>query len=327
MASIETAANEAAGGAAEPARRPGWVALAARVGPRLPAGRTRWLNWLARRRAPGMFWDRLPAELGGAWYLCDLRDSLAREVCFLGRYAPQETALVRARLSPGATFVDVGANWGYFTLLAAERVGPAGRVVALEPDPRLYAALRRNLERNGWLDRVAALPVAAADRPGTGTLAGFDEHGGNFGLSRLSHSASGAGPAFAVAARPLDDLLDERGLDRVDLLKMDIQGGEALALAGLRRSLAAGRVRRLLLELHPAEIAEHGRSVAELVQELRGFGYRGWAVDFSRAATRRATYARRLEAAGLLRPFHDAEPLDAWAHLYWTAPGVPEGPG
>ena len=62
---------------------------------------------------------RLPWDAGGYWFECDPRDAIAREVCFTGRYEPQETALVRTILRPGMSFVDVGANWGYFTLLAA----------------------------------------------------------------------------------------------------------------------------------------------------------------------------------------------------------------
>ena len=107
----------------------------------------------------------MPAWAGAYRYACDLRDGIAREVFFTHGYAPQETALVRALLRPGHTFVDVGANWGYFTLLGAHLVGPHGRVVAFEPDPRLFRTLAWNLRANA-LSRVRALPLAAADRAG-----------------------------------------------------------------------------------------------------------------------------------------------------------------
>jgi tRNA G37 N-methylase Trm5 len=127
---------------------------------------------------------RLPEELGGGFFRCDLRDSIAREVCFTGRYEPQETALVRALLGPGMSFVDVGANWGYFTLLAAHQVGRSGRVISLEPDPRLFPVLADNIAVN-HLSQVTALQVAAGSESGSLTLAGFDEAGDNFGLSRV----------------------------------------------------------------------------------------------------------------------------------------------
>src|SRR5262245_56723365 len=119
---------------------PPWVRLAARVIRRLPAGRYRAMNQI-HRLSQSAFWMRSPKRLGGWSFQCDLRDSIAREVCFTGRYEPQETALVQAILKPGMSFVDVGANWGYFTLLAAHKVGVKGRVVSLEPDPRLFPVL------------------------------------------------------------------------------------------------------------------------------------------------------------------------------------------
>ena len=90
---------------------PRWVSLASRVIRNLPAGRYRLTNWLCRNRiAP--FWARMNNTLGGHFFSCDVRDTIAREVCFSGRYEPQETALVQRLLQPGMSFLDVGANWG-----------------------------------------------------------------------------------------------------------------------------------------------------------------------------------------------------------------------
>ena len=168
------AAAEAAALPAEPdwgalGEAPGWLRAVAWAVRRLPAGRYRAMNALPRRLR---FAARLPREVGGWRFACDLRDLTAREAFFTGRYGPQETALLGAALRPGATFVDVGANWGYFTLLAAHRVGPAGRVVALEPDPRLFALLRANLAANG-IGWAVALPwrrrTARGPSPSRGT--------------------------------------------------------------------------------------------------------------------------------------------------------------
>jgi FkbM family methyltransferase len=297
---------------------PVWVRMWAPVVRRLPAGRYRLMNWLCRRPvAP--FWARTPRHLGGCAFCCDLRDSIAREVCFTGRYEPQETALLLRLLGPGATFVDVGANWGYFSLLGASLVGPGGRVVSLEPDPRLFALLEANVRRND-LQQVTACQVAAADTAGTLRLAGFDEAGGNWGLSRL---AGGDGAThFEVAARPIDELLDEQNVDRVDLLKMDIEGAEDLALRGMREGLRRGRYRRVLLEVHPTLLAERGRSVSEVLGLLRDAGYRGWHVDHSPAATRQAAYRASLDASRFLLPLKDGEIGDAWPHLLWLSPEV-----
>ncbi|HEX2205364.1 MAG TPA: FkbM family methyltransferase, partial [Longimicrobium sp.] len=215
---------------------------------RLPAGRYRAMNLV---RAGGPFAARLPAEAGGMRFACDLRDLIAREAFFTGRYGPQETALLKAVLRPGATFVDVGANWGYFTLLAAHLVGPAGRVVAFEPDPRLVRLLDANVAANG-LAQATVVPRAAADAGGMLTLAGFDAEAGNWGLSSVvARDGEGNGARFAVEAARIDDELDAREIERVELLKMDIEGTEDRALAGMAGGLARGRYRRVLVELHP----------------------------------------------------------------------------
>jgi len=218
------------------------------------------------------------------------------------------------------TFVDVGANWGYFTLVAAHLVGVGGRVLSLEPDPRLYNVLSGNVERN-CLRHVSAHRVAASDRDGTLTLAGFDERGGNFGLSRVVEEDPDGASRFSVASRSLDALLDEQeGFGRVDVLKMDIEGAEDLALSGMRAGLARGRYRCVLLELHPALLAERGRSVAEVVDLLANAGYRGWRIDHTPAATRRAAYSSEPRVAEFLCELRRDERLEAWPHLLWLSP-------
>ncbi|HEU4557637.1 MAG TPA: FkbM family methyltransferase [Longimicrobium sp.] len=283
---------------------------------RLPAGRYRAMN-LAPRDG-GAFWAELPRREGGLRFVCDLRDVTAREVFFTGRYAPQEMALLDALLRPGGTLVDVGANWGWFTLLGAARVGAAGRVVALEPDPRLFAQLEANLAANA-LAQVDALPLAAAGRDATLTLEGYDPHAGNWGVSSLV-AGQGGGHRFEVAGRRVDGVLDEQGIGTVDLLKMDIEGAEDQALRGMEAGLAGGRYRRLLVELHPGLHPRGGALLDDVAALLRKAGYRGWAVDSAASTTRRASYSRRVDAASLLRAL-DGSRDDPWPHQLWAAPG------
>ena len=304
------------------AREPGWVTLAARVIRALPAGRYRAMNWVARR--PGApFWARLPADLGSLAFRCDLRDPLMREVCITGRYEPQETALLQQLLRPGMTFVDVGANWGYFTLAAAYLVGPAGRVVSVEADPRACRVIRTNLTRND-LAWVRLVDAAASDEPGVVSLQTYGEgndDSGNFGVAATTTVVEG-GSRFNIAARRLDDVLDEAGVERVDLLKMDIEGAEARALPGLRRRLSEGLIDRLILELHPAHLRDQGHSEADVVAELRRHGYKAWRIDHSPTMYRRAA-AGTIPVASLLTPLTDVHELGDWPHLLWARNGTP----
>jgi len=295
---------------------PAWVTLSASAVRALPFGRYRAANLLASF-ATGPFVMRLPEDVGGYQFVCDLRDAICREACFTGRYEPQETQIAARLLRPGMTVVDVGANWGYFTLLAAHLAGPSGRVVALEPHPALAAMLAENVRLNR-LEQVEWHGAAAGRARGIAPLIGFDEAGGNWGLSQVVPSNASAGLACQVLR--LDDLLDERGIDRVDLIKIDVEGSEADALAGMAERLQHARYRCVLLECHPAQLAERRTSLKECLEPLRRSGYRGWWIDHSAAMHKRAASAV-VPLERMLVPFEEGWTVAAeWPHLLWLAP-------
>jgi len=296
---------------------PLWVSLSASAIRTLPFGRYHLANALARF-ARGPFLARMPADLGGAAFVCDLHDTISREVCFTGRYEPQETQLAMRLLAPGMVAVDVGANWGYFTLVCAHLAGKSGRVIALEPHPRLVSLLAENVGTNG-LSQVEVLRLAAGARSGARAFVGFDELGGNWGLSRAAQSSEA--PDFECETVALDTLLDDRHCDRVDLVKIDIEGAEVDAIRGMTAGLERRRYRYVLLECHPAQLAGIGASVEQCFEPFHRAGYRGWHIDHSFAMHRRAAVAA-IPAAELLAPI-DTRALasDDWPHLLWVAPG------
>jgi FkbM family methyltransferase len=261
----------------------------------------------------------MPTDLGAAWFRCNPLDHISRDVYYTGRYEPQETSVVQGVLRRGMTFVDVGANWGYFTLLAAGCVGEQGRVVALEPDPRLFVQLDANIARNGFRQAIAR-QLAAADRQGESSFAGFDQQSEKWGLSRLSDARSEGD--FTVATCTVDALLDEMGIDAVDLLKMDIEGAEDLALRGMDAGLAQHRYQRILLELHPGILRERGRTVAQVLAHLSAAGYRGWEIDHTADVTRRLSYGRQIRVSELVRPALHAIREENWPHMLWLAPTI-----
>jgi FkbM family methyltransferase len=298
---------------------PAWVNLAAACTTRLPRGRWQLARLLSRYHS-GIFWNKLPQSLGGCWYLCSLRDGIAAEVCFAGRYEAQETLILRALLQPGDTFVDVGANWGYFSLVAARLVGRAGTVISLEPHPTLLEQLCQNVRRNG-LGHVRPLGIAACDQTRQLILECVEVGLGNSGGSRVVNKPSPGKRVYTVPGQSVDDALDRCGVEGVACLKMDIEGGEALALKGLR-GLAMGRYRRILVELHPSLLGAQGYSVREVVSILERAGYQGWVIDHAGPATRRAADLEPADAASLLTPFRQAGSPDSWRNMLWAAPGL-----
>lgn len=290
---------------------PTWLKLTAAMIRWLPDGQYRAMRWVSRC-VRGPFLATMPSELGGGAYRCDLRDGVTMDAFFQLRYEPHETAIVLDVLRPGDTFIDVGANWGYFTIIASHRVGPRGRVLSFEPDPRLHAVLDANVRGNGF-SQTRVLPIAASDREATLSLAGFDEKLNNFGVSRLASDNAAAERMYSVQSRRLDDVLDEQGIPSVAILKMDIEGAEGMALRGLERSLASRRVQRLLLEVHPGLLEEHGDSPASVMKHLADIGYTGWTIPSDVTQGGQPTRLIALDPSA---------PLGLWPHQLWTAPGV-----
>ena len=193
----------------------------------------------------------------------DRLDSLALAK---GWYEPDETAWYHKNVKPGDFVVEAGANVGFFTLMLARLVGPEGHVLTFEPDPQLHAILQRNISANGY-SNITVRRTAVAEEPGEMT---FFRASKNQGDNRLfSHGQDGA--TFPVTVVALDDEL--AGQPRVGLLKMDIQGAEALALKGLRDTLETRPPRLIMMEFWPHGIAGMGEDPREVVESLVRSGY------------------------------------------------------
>lgn len=279
---------------------------------RVPRGRYRLLNLLAPSRGRAI--GRLADDLGGAAFAADYEDGLSREVCFTGMYEPPITRVFLRHVPHRGVVVDAGANWGYFSLIAAAAVGRDGRVIALEPDPRQFDALGANVALNAFR-QVETVRAAAADRAGTLTLAGYDDREANRGVSRIAFAsdAGAAGHRFEVTAATIDAITE--GLPIVDLVKIDVEGAEDLVLAGMQRGLDGHRYRAILLELHPPLLRERGVDPEACLRRLQSAGYRGSAIDTSPDTYRRALDPE-VPLESLLQPL-DAWRQSAWPHLLW----------
>lgn len=218
-------------------------------------------NWTIRQLLPKQI------EIHGATVVLNPTDPVVSGALHFGVYEKAETRFFQSACRDGMTFLDVGANLGYYTALAARAVGPNGRVLAVEPDPDSFGYLEQTIAANA-VGNVQAFPVAASDAPATLPLyISTDNRGDN----RLYASGEDR-PQVEVTARPLDALLRENKIDTVDLIKIDVQGYEPKVIAGLRETIAASPNLTLLTEFWPQGIDEAGEDANEFLQTLRELG-------------------------------------------------------
>lgn len=197
----------------------------------------------------------------------DLSETIQRWI-YLGAFEPQETAAVRRRLKPGMTFLDVGANVGYFSLLAASRVGREGRVFSVEPSPYAYERLAATVRANG-LSQVRTFRMGLSSAEGELPLYVPPASDGFHSPSM----AAGWETTVTVPVRRLDDCLDEWGVETVDLMKLDVEGHEPHVLEGAAGSLAAGRIRAVLVEFNDHWLREQGSTPRALHDTLVRAGF------------------------------------------------------
>jgi len=200
-------------------------------------------------------------------------------------YAPfferRQLRFVAALLRPGMRVVDVGANAGLYSILAGRLVGDEGQVWALEPSSDTFSLLLENLELNAPLP-VTPLRVALGDAPKTMRLVSESGFGDAYRYVVDDSASSVQGESVWVAT--LDTLDAEHSLAPVDFIKLDIEGGELLALRGARRVLESSERVVIMFESDPEWCKRSGYRREEVVELLRslGFGIYSWSARLRR---------------------------------------------
>lgn len=198
-------------------------------------------------------------------------------------YEPHVWRLVMDLVRPGDVIADVGAHHGLFTIALAKRVGPGGKVHAFEPERGNAAILRRQIALNGTTDNTVVREVAASRENGEVPFASNSEQSG---------IVTGDGRAYMVPCAQLDSIFP---VERLDLLKIDVEGFEEWVLQGAHRLLRdpARRPRAIFIEVHPFAWNRAGTTSESLLDLLRSAGY----------------VPREIEG-------HEATSLTAYGHIY-----------
>lgn len=238
------------------------------LGPILCHVRPAWLaSWA--KRAAGI--KRFVVTVDNGSFFIDPVSHFGQRLIHDRAYEPGMEAVLRHFLKPGDTFVDVGANEGYFSILASRLVGPHGRVIAIEPQSRLRPIIGENARLNDCRN-LTLISAAVSDRPGSAELhLSPDTNTGGSGLTRVTRYRV---ETESISTQTLSQILSSAGVRQVELIKIDIEGFEYEAVLGSMDVFTSGIVRAIALELHPEIIRNRGLDPDRIAATLRDSGYR-----------------------------------------------------
>lgn len=244
------------------------------------------LGRLLRKALPGfrlqlrlasLFGRSVKVSVMGNTLNMDLRDGALSSTIFAeGVWEPEETSFLQRTLRPGMVFVDVGANIGYYTVIAAGLVGSAGKVFAFEPDPRNFTLLQKNVAENRCQNVITDQKAIAASTHRLflhRSSANFGDHRTYEPRVEPAQAHGSKRSAVPVEALSLDDYFAGNPTD-IDFLKMDIQGSEYDALIGMRRTLRRNSDVTVLTEFWPTGLKQAGVAPHVFLDEVRACGFK-----------------------------------------------------
>lgn len=204
---------------------------------------------------------RLPSYLKPKWYLnmdghnifmnerdgsmvSILKDYIAVKKNF-GLWEPETTKIVKDNVKLGDVCLDVGASIGYFTLLFSRLVGKNGKVLSFEPTTNQIPYIKENIRKNGYSDIAEVFNVGAWDKSDQVML------------------PLNAGVKYDSKCVAIDDILESRGIKKVDFIKIDVDGPEPKVLKGLIRTIERNPNLKMVIEFYPKYIKDAGCDPAE----------------------------------------------------------------
>jgi FkbM family methyltransferase len=207
---------------------------------------------------------KIVKQIDGVWFELDLGEVIDASLFFSGTFEAHAERTITGALKPGMTAIDIGANFGYHTFRMAKAVGSEGKVIAIEPTDWAFDKLERNRELNSFTN-IETVKAGLGDRDQGPTEVRFTS---SYRLDGTDLSTN-----EVVTVDTLDTVLARSGVDRVDFIKMDVDGFEGKVIRGARQTLARHRP-ILFFELTPAAMRDNGDDPVELLATLTGLGYR-----------------------------------------------------
>jgi FkbM family methyltransferase len=203
---------------------------------------------------------------------CDLQDPEQQKIYFYGHYHERyEARLIRGALSPGEFFWDIGANIGYFTLLAAASLKNTGGIVAFEPGKTAYQQLRENISLNNFTN-ITAINLAVSNSAGEARLY-LDTEIADTGAN-LYQAGDDRTQFEIIQIIPLDNFLAQEQMPPPQFIKIDVEGAELAVLQGATKILTKFSP-LLLIEMEEKNLRAAGTDKTAIQNWLRPLGYQG----------------------------------------------------
>lgn len=208
------------------------------------------------------------------------RDIVGRYIYYFGIWEPNLSHWIRGRLKGGDVFIDIGANVGYYSLLASRLVGDSGRVVAIEALPAIFEKLGSNLKTNR-ITNAQAVNMAVWDREELVTLFSRSED-----LPATTTAMNGWADQWnlrkqcQVAGAPLSEILTREQSRSARLIKVDVEGAEWRVISGLKPLLeVANKDLEIMIEVAPKMLRDQGKSCGDVLDFFKAWGFHPYSIE------------------------------------------------
>ena len=224
--------------------------------------------WRPHQSGPGRLVKR--ASINGYQILVFVNEDVGCRISCYRSFEPDETALIAKVMAEDAVCIDVGANVGYYTLLLAS-LSPRGQVHAFEPVPRNFDLLSKNIQLNGF-ENVVLNRCAVGNRNGEMRFTDAEDGAYSSFLDTGRRAPSGT---ITVPTRTLTSYCEERGLHRIDFMKVDVEGAELMVLEGASGCFEDTNLRPklIMMELYEPMLRSYNTSIDAVVSHLGTFDY------------------------------------------------------
>lgn len=220
-------------------------------------------------RLPGFIFPRkFAAVMNGFNTYLDLREGIQRTIYFK-KYEEEQTNWFKLCIKPGDVVVDVGANFGYYTSLAALLVGGTGKVFAFEPSPQAFSSIEKMIT-NSDVDNITLIKSAL------GRKKEFVDLHIPSACNLHSPSILASDPSFKkikINVDTLDDFADINKIETINLVKIDVEGYELDVIFGMKRLLSGRRIKNIICEFNSGWLMRNETSPDRLLQTILDAGF------------------------------------------------------